>query len=101
MLQNELLAQIKNSQPPIILDVRSGFEYQHGHISGAIHIPFWRIFFADELRNFDKTKTTVLYCEHGPRAVLAKLFLRCLGFKNSNCLTGHMMAWRKAGLPIE
>ena len=101
MLQNELLSQIENSQPLIIIDVRSGFEYQHGHIPGALHIPFWMVFFNKKLAGMNKASAMVLYCEHGPRAVLAKLLLSCLGFKNISCLTGHMMSWRKAGLAIE
>ncbi len=101
MQQNELLLQIEKNHPPIIIDVRSSFEYKSGHIQGAIHIPFWTVFFTDKLTNVDKTKTMVLYCEHGPRAGLAKLALSCLGFKNTHYLRGHMLAWKRSKLPIE
>ena len=38
----------------------------------------------------------VIYCEHGPRAKLAKLFLNMAGFDQVVYLTGHMSSWRKA-----
>ena len=37
----ELLEQIKKGQAPTVVDVRSGGEYQAGHVPGAINIPFW------------------------------------------------------------
>jgi rhodanese-related sulfurtransferase len=42
-----------------------------------------------------------MYCEHGPRAGIAKLALSLSGFENISYLDGHMTAWRKSGLPIE
>jgi rhodanese-related sulfurtransferase len=64
MQQNELLEKIKNGSAPTIVDVRSGGEYQAGHVPGAINIPFWSAFTSDELDAVDKSKKVVLYCEH-------------------------------------
>jgi len=47
------------------------------------------------------SESIVIYCENGPRAKLAKLALRMVGFTQVVYLTGHMSSWRKAGLPIE
>jgi len=101
MQQNDLLAQIKQAQAPVIVDVRSDAEYQNSHVPGAIHIPFWSAFTTDKLDNTEKTKTVVLYCEHGPRAGIAKLALSWSGFEDIRYLAGHMTAWKKAGLPVE
>lgn len=35
----ELAGAIKGGTPPIIVDVRSGKEFQAGHLPGAIHLP--------------------------------------------------------------
>ena len=101
MQQNELLTKIKLGTAPIIVDVRSQFEYKAGHISRAIHIPFWIALITDQLDGYEKNTQLVLYCEHGPRAVIAKLALSWRDFKNINYLAGHMAAWKKAGLPVE
>jgi rhodanese-related sulfurtransferase len=101
MQKNELMSQIEKGQAPIIIDVRSSSEYQAGHVPGAVHIPFWTAFTTDETDNYEKKDLVVMYCEHGPRAGIAKLALSLSGFENISYLDGHMTAWRKSGLPIE
>jgi hydroxyacylglutathione hydrolase len=96
--QNDLLQQLAYKSP-IIIDVRSTYEYQAGHITNALHIPFWTAFTSGQLRNYSYDQPLVLYCEHGPRAGIAKLGLFMQGFQNIRYLEEHMKAWRKAGLP--
>jgi rhodanese-related sulfurtransferase len=98
--QSDLLQQMQKSSAPIIIDVRSGGEYQAGHISTALHLPFWDTFTTGQLQAYPSTQPFVLYCEHGPRAGIAKWGLSMQGFENIRYLQGHMKAWRKAGLPI-
>jgi rhodanese-related sulfurtransferase len=98
--QSALLQQMQESSPPIIIDVRSEYEYQAGHIPTALHIQFWNTFSTEQLQNYSATQPLVLYCEHGPRAGIAKWGLSMQGFENIRYLQGHMRAWRKAGLPI-
>jgi rhodanese-related sulfurtransferase len=98
--QSALLQQIQESSAPVIIDVRSEYEYQAGHIPAALHIPFWKTFNTEQLQSYSTTQPFVLYCEHGPRAGIAKWGLSVRGFENIRYLQGHMSAWRKAGLPI-
>ena len=101
MQQQELLAQISSGTAPVIIDVRSGSEYKSGHVAGALHIPFWSAFTSDKLKGQDKSKPILLYCEHGPRAGIAKLALMLSGFSKIDYLDGHMSGWKKSGLPVE
>lgn len=101
MKQNDLLTQINLGKAPVIIDVRSGGEYQTSHLPGAIHIPFWTAFSTDKLEQIEKSAAIVLYCEHGPRAGIAKLALSWSGFNDISYLAGHMTAWKKAELPVE
>ena len=84
-----------------IVDVRSSGEYESGHIPGAIHIPFWAILTRHSDIPSAHDEPVVIYCENGPRAKLAKLCLKMVGFEQVVYLTGHMSSWRKAGLPVE
>jgi len=72
----------------VMLDVRSQFEWDMGHIEGAVLIPI------DELREryteLDKSKTYVVYCGVGYRAYNSALFLKAMGFKVKNMSGG----WR-------
>lgn len=101
MQARELLQKIKAKQSPLILDVRSGFEYRAGHIPGAVHAPAWRILL--RLAPLPKEKQTmiVVHCEHGPRAQLASSLLALHGYRTVTLLDGHMAGWRRAGLPLE
>ena len=100
--QAELLALLQSEQaPPLIIDVRSSAEYNAGHIPHAQHIPFWQSFTTDALDSAEKQDDVLLYCEHGPRAGIAKFAYYMAGFKNIRYVEGHMTSWRKAGLPME
>ncbi len=102
MQQQQLLQLIDSKQAPVIVDVRSQGEYQAGHVPGALHIPFWRAFTTDKLEQVaKKDQLLVLYCEHGPRAGLAKWAFSLSGYEKISYLSGHMQAWKAAGLPID
>jgi len=97
----DLLTQIESGIAPLIVDVRSGWEYRQGSVPGAIHLPFWRSWMLNEALKARMDEPVVAYCEHGPRAVLASLFLRLRGFNHVQMLKGHMLGWRNNGLPVE
>lgn len=85
---------------PIVVDVRSTREFERGHVPGARHVPFWRLLFRASGIGAAADPITV-YCEHGPRAWIAKALLRARGFTQVRLLPGHMRRWKKAGRPLE
>ena len=97
----ELLARITSKKPPVVVDVRSRAEFDGGHVPGAVHIPFWKARSARVSIPATKDDPIVVYCKHGPRAWMAGAALKRRGFKHISYLTGHMHAWRKAGLREE
>jgi rhodanese-related sulfurtransferase len=99
--QNELSHQIKSDGPLTIIDVRSFEEYEDGHIPGAIHIPWWSVFTRHSKIPSAHEVPIIIYCEHGPRAKLAKLAFRIVGFQEIRYLEGHMSSWKQANLPVE
>ena len=101
MQQSELLQLIQSGETPVIIDVRSESEFESSHVPGAIHIPFWSAFLTDDLNDLSPEELLVLYCEHGPRAGIAKFALKIGGFENMVYLEGHMSQWKQAGLPVE
>ena len=96
-LQDKLEAGFK----PLIIDTRTRMEYQSGHLPGASHLPFYRAIFQASSVSVDKSKTVVIYCEHGPRAYIAALGFILAGFNKISFLKGHMHSWRSGGFPIE
>lgn len=97
----ELQSRIDSGTPPTIVDVRSTGEYESGHVPGAIHLPFWTLAAnLDELPNEAIGGDVVVYCEHGPRAGIARAQLWFADTGPVYYLEGHMTAWRDAGMPI-
>lgn len=101
MQPRELAEKITAGHPPVVVDVRTGFEFRSGHIPGALHAPTWKIMLRLAALPADKRTEMVVLCELGPRAVMARGLLGFLGYRNTLLLSGHMAAWRRAGLPME
>ena len=97
---DKLRKLLGGNNAPIVVDVRTKREFQQAHIQGAIHLPFWLIPFRFKSLQDHREKVVVLYCEHGPRAVLALKSLQSKGFNKAECLDGHMQGWRNAGFPL-
>ena len=100
MQAKELLKQIKAKRAPVILDVRSRFEYVSGHIQGAIHAPTLKILFGRVNIPGTKEQEIIVTCEHGPRAMMARSVLALRGYNHITLLDGHMSAWRRARHPL-
>jgi rhodanese-related sulfurtransferase len=96
-----LLTRIESGAAPMILDVRSRAEFAKGHVPGARHIPFWRISRQIGEVAIPRDSELVVYCGHGPRAVLAGRALRRRGFTRITYLEGHFSTWRTRGLREE
>ena len=101
MQASKLAQRLKSNDAPTIIDVRSGIEFKHDHIPGAIHAPALKILLRMAHLPKDKNTELVVTCEHGPRAVMAQRLLAAYGYRNTTLLEGHMAGWRKASLPLE
>lgn len=80
--QDEAARIMAEEKGYVILDVRTGEEYDAGHIPGAILIPY------DEIGNEmppelpDADQTILVYCRSGRRSKIAAKSLAKLGYKN-------------------
>jgi thioredoxin len=83
-----------------ILDVRTIDEFQNGHIEGAINADVNSAAFQQIASDLNKDKTVFVYCLSGARSASAAGMLKEMGFKSIVNLTGGMLAWRSANLPV-
>jgi rhodanese-related sulfurtransferase len=101
--RTELLSQIRSGTPLTIVDVRSRGEFEASHVPGAVHIPFYAVLGGEAelpIASSDD-EPLVVYCEHGPRAGIARAQLWFVTDRPIRFLEGHMTAWKEEGLPIE
>lgn len=82
-----------------ILDVREPFEWEAGHIDGAIHIPLNDLMAGGDRDRLDRSKPVVAVCKAGTRSELATLMLQARGYDAQN-LEGGMERWAESGLPF-
>ena len=91
-----------NENKVIILDVREPYEYNEGHINGAINIPLSTILVGiDQLKNI-QGKKIILQCRVGGRSMRACQLLQAEGFKHDIWnLEGGIDAWKEAGYKVQ
>ena len=89
------------NQDALVLDVREDKEFAAGHIPKARHIPLGAL--ANRLGELEKfkTKPIVVNCRSGQRSARACGILKKHGFEKAVNLTGGIMAWESANLPVE
>ena len=76
----EDLKELMRNKEIYLIDVRSGQEYEEGHLDGAINIPVYNIENEIQKKVKDKKETIILYCSSGSRSKKAKNILEKLGY---------------------
>jgi len=83
-----------------IVDVRSAGEFSAGHIEGAINVDVEGMQFDADIAKLDKTKVYAVYCHSGRRSVIASNKMADAGFTSIFNLSGGILEWTSAGLPV-
>ncbi|MFK5915162.1 MAG: rhodanese-like domain-containing protein [Woeseiaceae bacterium] len=89
-----------NREDAVILDVRESNEYSEGHIINSVHIPLASL--KDKIKDLEKHKTQkiIVACKSGSRSSQACGNLKKQGFEQVFNLSGGIMAWENAKLPL-
>lgn len=85
--------EIKTTQKPQILDVRTPEEFAQGHINNAQNIDWQNENFVKNTEKFNKNKPVYVYCRSGKRSLKASEKLSALGFKKIYNLDGGFLKW--------
>lgn len=89
----------------LFVDARPESQYQEGHISGALNIPWQDVdrYFMEAAEQLEEGKIIVTYCD-GESCDLSHelaLFLKDMGFTDVRVLVNGWTVWKQAGLPTE
>lgn len=95
----QLKAQLDAHATMTVIDVRQPEEYAHdGHVAGTRLLPLPVL--AHRLNELEKDAPIVCICRSGNRSQVACELLQRHGFTNVTNVSGGMMAWQRAGLPV-
>jgi rhodanese-related sulfurtransferase len=91
----ELAAWLADPQrsPPVLLDVREGWEFQTCSIAGSRHLPMGEV--AARKDELDAQAETVVICHHGGRSMQVAMFLEKSGFAKLHNLAGGVDSWAR------
>lgn len=73
-----------------LIDVRQDYEWDAGHIDGAVHIPLEHL--PGQTEEIDRDRPVVFQCRSGSRSAFATQIFRASGFDAYN-LAGGLQAW--------
>jgi rhodanese-related sulfurtransferase len=81
-----------------LVDVREPHEHAAGRIAGGRLIELGRL--GEEAATIDRDRPVVFYCRSGGRSAMATEAFAQAGYEAHN-MTGGLLAWDAAGLPLE
>jgi len=83
-----------------VLDVRTGFEYNRGHLQDSVQINYYSRQFENKLDELDKNVTWLVHCRTGVRSGKTLPIMESLGFSSVIHLDGGIRAWSKGGFEV-
>jgi rhodanese-related sulfurtransferase len=90
-----------NREDAVVIDVREDAEVAKGRIPNAKHIPLGQLSSRLTELQKHKGKPIIVACRSGHRSAGACGILTKNGFENVYNLSGGMIAWEQANLPVE
>ena len=82
-----------------LIDVREPVEHAEEHVAGSQLIPLGQL--ESRVGEIDRENPVVIICRSGRRGVQALDTLRDQGIADAKNVTGGILAWKAAGLPVE
>ncbi len=82
----------------LILDVRERDEFAALRVPGAVLLPLSEL--ADGIDRLPRDRPLLVMCASGKRSLVAAEHLSRHGFGDVTNVTGGIIAWRDAGLPV-
>jgi sulfur-carrier protein adenylyltransferase/sulfurtransferase len=93
------MLESSNGDQPVVLDVREPWEFQQGHVPGAILIPLGQL--ANKVGELDPDRPVAVICQTGNRSQSAAALLGQKNFKKIYNVATGTTGWARQGLPIE
>ena len=94
------VTRLINQEDAVVLDVRSDGEFRQGHIVNAMNIPDSQLPDRIDKLNKFRSRPIIATCRTGQISVKAGGKLAAHGFEKVYSLSGGILAWESASLPL-
>jgi len=97
---NEAHALLKSTPEMVVLDLRTGDEFEMFYIVGAVNLDCESAFFERRIKRLDRDTPYLIHCHSGGRSIKALEQFKKHGFKNITHMDGGLREWMHADLPL-
>ena len=92
--------RLMNGDDALVIDVRESKAFGEGHIKQAQNVPFSSLKDKIDTLSSDKGKPILAYCRSGNVSGKACRILKGSGYQNVHNLSGGIIGWQEANLPV-
>jgi thioredoxin 1 len=100
LLPNDFLTTCQGEEKALLIDVRERFEFRKNRLQNAVNIPSSGSL-SISTDTINKDYNLFFYCTSGVRSKRVAKYFYEKGFRKIFSLEGGIVAWRKAGFPVE
>jgi hydroxyacylglutathione hydrolase len=90
---------LSSSEPPVAIDVRAPGERAQKQIAGSLGLPLNHL--VENLEKIPKGRSLLVYCAGGYRSSIAASLLQRGGFERVSEISGGIVGWETANLPVQ
>ena len=96
------MSDVHGSDGLILIDVREDHELvgELGAIAGVRHVPLGTLLHQGLPADLPSDAQIVMVCKSGGRSGQATMAAHQAGYSNTRNMSGGMLAWNQAGLPV-
>jgi MoaE-MoaD fusion protein len=93
-------ASLLDDPAVVVLDLRTDAELAQARLPRAVQLDYHAPGFARRLEALDRDTTYLMYCRSGQRSGDARTMMTGLGFRDVVDVSGGLIQWVNAGLPL-
>ena len=91
--------EVPEAERPLVLDVREAYEHDAVRVPGSLLVPLSE--FAQRIADVPADRPLLVMCAAGRRSLVAADFLQRAGHRDVASVDGGIVAWERAGHPVE
>jgi hydroxyacylglutathione hydrolase len=90
--------ELSSDSPPLVLDIRSAFEWSARHIDGSVNLPLNHL--QERVGEIPRDRRIAVHCAGGYRSSIAAGILHQNGLTHLIEMAGGLAAWEAVELPV-